>query len=158
MPTTLDPQATREAFRASDARDWKAGKDAEIDNIRRLNAFKEVPRSNGKNIITPKWVLCRSSDHFIANNKQLVYKTSLIYERQVDGSLSSLLTHNKLRRLRGQGAPRQGRSEAPSGFKTVTPVTRFGSIYELNCGMFALGNALFDSSTKHDFVRFPSAR
>ena len=30
--------------------------DAEIDNMRRLNAFKEVPCPNSKNIITPKWV------------------------------------------------------------------------------------------------------
>jgi len=49
MPTTPDPQTTREAFRAPDANDWKAVIDAEIDDIRRLNIFKEVPRPNAKN-------------------------------------------------------------------------------------------------------------
>jgi len=77
-----------------------------------------------------------------------VYKTSLIYGRQVDGALSSLPAHDKLRRLRKQGAAWRG--EAPSGFKTVTPATRSESIYELNYSLFAL----FDSSTK--FLRLPS--
>jgi len=36
--------------------------------------------------------VCRSFDHFITNNKQLVYKTSPIYEHQVDGTLSSPTT------------------------------------------------------------------
>ena len=63
MPTTLDPQTTREAFRALNANDWKVAMDAEIDNMRRLNAFKEVPRSNGKNIITPKWVFRRKYEN-----------------------------------------------------------------------------------------------
>ena len=45
--------------------------------------------------------MCRSFDHFITNNKQLVYKTSLMYERQVDGPLSPLPAHDKLRGLRG---------------------------------------------------------
>jgi len=82
----------------------------------------------------------RSFDHFIAKNEQLVYKTSVFYERQVGGALSSLPAHNQLRRLRRQGAP-----EAPPSFKTVIPATRSGSIYELNCGLFALGGVLFDS-------------
>ena len=52
-PMTPEPQTTREALRAPDAGDWMAAMDAEIDNIRRLNVFKEVPRPNGKNIMTP---------------------------------------------------------------------------------------------------------
>ena len=64
--------------------------------------------------------MCRSFDHFTANNKQLVYKISLIY--------------------------------AP-GFRTVNPVTRSEMIYELNCGLFAL----FESSTKLDFLWLPNA-
>ena len=91
--------------------------------------------------------MCRSFDYFTANSKQLVYKHSLIYAGQVDGALSSLLAHDKLRRLRRQGATWRG--EAPSGFKNVTPATRSDSIYELNCGLFAL----FGSSTKLDFLR-----
>jgi len=98
--------------------------------------------------------VCRSFDHFITSDKQLVYKTSLIYERQVDGALSSLPAHDKLRHLRRQGAAWRG--EAPSSFKTFIPVTRSDSIYELNCGLFALGDVLFDSSTKLDFLRLPS--
>jgi len=47
------------------------------------------------------------------------------------------------------------RGKAPSGFKTVTPATRSDSIYKLNYGLFALGNVLFDLSTKHDFLRLP---
>ena len=77
--------------------------------------------------------MCRSSDHFTANNKQLVYKFSLIYARQADGALSST--------LRAQGAAWRG--EAPSGSRTVNSVTRSEMICELNCGLFAL----FDSST-----------
>ena len=86
--------------------------------------------------------MCRSFDRFTANNnKQLVYKISLIYARQVDGALSSLPAHDKLCRLRRQGAAWQG--EAPSGFRTVNPVTCSEMIYKLNCGLFAL----FNSST-----------
>ena len=88
--------------------------------------------------------------HFSANSKLLVYKNSVIYARQVDGALSFLLAHHKLRRLRRQGAAWRG--EAPSGFKNDPPVTRSDSIYEVNCGLFAL----FDSSTKLDFLRFSS--
>jgi len=36
---------------------------AQIDNMRRLNVFKEVPRPNGKDIITPKWVLRRKYEN-----------------------------------------------------------------------------------------------
>jgi len=93
--------------------------------------------------------VCRSFDHFIANIKQLVYKNSFIYARQVDGALSSLLAHDKLRHLRRQGA---WRGEAPLDFKNVPPATRSDSIYEVNCGLLAL----FDSSTKLDFLRFRS--
>ena len=56
-PTTPDPQATREALRAPAANDWMTAMDTEIDNMWRLNVFKEVPRPNGKNIITLKWVV-----------------------------------------------------------------------------------------------------
>ena len=71
--------------------------------------------------------MCRSFDYFTANNKQLVYKMSLIYARQVDGALSSLLAHHKLCHLRRQGAAWRG--EAPTGFRTVNPVTRSEMIY-----------------------------
>jgi len=37
--------------------------DAEIDNTRRLNVFKEVLRPNGKNIIAPKWVFRRKYEN-----------------------------------------------------------------------------------------------
>ena len=63
----------------------------------------------------------RSFDYSITSNRQLVYKPSLIYERQVDGALSFLPDHDKLRRLRRQGAAWRGK--VPSRFKTVTPVT-----------------------------------
>jgi len=89
----------------------------------------------------------KSFDHFIANSKQLVYKNSLIYAPQVDGALSSLLAHDKFRRLRRQ--PATWRGGTPSGFKNVTPATRSDSIYGLNHGLFAL----FDSSTKLNFLR-----
>ena len=86
--------------------------------------------------------MCRSFDHFTTNNEQPLYKTRLIYERQVDGALSSLPAHDKHPcRLRRQGAAWRG--EAPSGFRTVNPITCSEMIYELNCGLFAL----FDSST-----------
>jgi len=84
--------------------------------------------------------VCRSFDHFITNCLLLVCNNSLIYERQVDRTLSSLPAHDKLHRLRRQGAAWRG--EAPSGFKAVIPVTRLASIYELNCGLFALGNVV----------------
>jgi len=42
--------------------------------------------------------------------------------------------------------------QAPSGFRTVNPVTRSEVIYELNCGLFAL----FESSTKLDFLWLPN--
>jgi len=45
---------------------------------------------------------------------------------------------------------------ARPGFKTVIPVTRSESIYELNCGLFALGDILINGSTKLDFPRLPS--
>ena len=80
--------------------------------------------------------MCRPFDHFTANNKQSVYKFSLIYARQADGDLSSLPAT-----LRTQAAAWRG--EAPSGFRTVNPVTCSEMIYKLNCGLFAL----FNSST-----------
>ena len=98
--------------------------------------------------------MCRSFDHFITNNKQLAFKTSLFYERRVDGALSSLPAHDKLRSLRRQGSAWQG--EVPSGVKPVIPVTRSESIYEVNCKVFALGDVLFDSSTKFERLWLPS--
>jgi len=86
--------------------------------------------------------VCRSFDHFIINNKQLVYKTSLIFERQVHDPLSSF-PQDTLRRLCGHSAAWRG--EAPSDFKTVIPVTRSDSIYKPNCSLFAL-------HTKLDFL------
>jgi len=41
-----------------------AAMDAEIDNIWRLNVFKEVPHPNGKNIITLKSVFCRKFEKY----------------------------------------------------------------------------------------------
>jgi len=40
-----------------------AALDDEIDNVRHLNVFKEVPRPNGKNIIMPKWVFRRKYEN-----------------------------------------------------------------------------------------------
>ena len=55
-PTTPDPQTTREALHAPGANDWMAAMNvAIVDNMWRLNVFKEVPRPNGKNTITLKW-------------------------------------------------------------------------------------------------------
>ena len=48
--------------------------DAEIDNMRRLNVFKEVPRPSGKNIITPKWVFRRKYE----NGSLTKYKARLV--------------------------------------------------------------------------------
>jgi len=73
-PTTPDPQTTREALRAPDANDWKAAMGAEIDDMRRLSVFKEVPRPNGKNIITPKWVFRRKYE----NGSLTKYKARLV--------------------------------------------------------------------------------
>ena len=95
--------------------------------------------------------MCRSFDHSITNNKQLLYNTSLTYERRVDGALPSLPAH-KLHSLRRQGTTSRGKG--PSGFNIVTPATPSDSIYELNCGLFTLGDVLFDSSTKFDFCGF----
>jgi len=41
-------------------------------------------------------------------------------------------------------------------FQDCHPVTRSNLIYKLNCGLFALGDVLFASGTKHDFLRLPS--
>jgi len=71
--TTPDPQTTRDALRAPDANDWRAAMDAEIDNMRRLNVFKEVPRPSGKNI-TPKWVFRRKYE----NGSLTKYKARLV--------------------------------------------------------------------------------
>ena len=62
-PTTPDLQTTREALRVPDTNDWKAAMDAEIDDMRRLSVFKEVPRPNGKDTITPKWVSRRKYEN-----------------------------------------------------------------------------------------------
>jgi len=49
---------------APDANDWMAAMDAEINNIRRPNVFKEVPHSNGKNIIMLKSVFRRKFEKY----------------------------------------------------------------------------------------------
>src|SRR5258706_6400841 len=58
-PTTPNPLTVHEAFSAPDANEWTAAMDDEINNMRRLNVFKEVPRPKAHNIITPKWVFRR---------------------------------------------------------------------------------------------------
>ena len=52
-PTTPDLRTSREALRAPAANDWTAAMDAEIDDMQHFNVFKEVPRPNCKNIVTP---------------------------------------------------------------------------------------------------------
>ena len=69
-PTTPDPQTTREELRAPDANDWMAAMDADIDNIRRLNVFKVVPRPNGKSIIAPKWVFRRKYENGLLTKRK----------------------------------------------------------------------------------------
>jgi hypothetical protein len=62
-PTTPDPRTIRDALNAADANEWIAAMDAEIDNMRRLTVFREVPRPIGKNIVTPRWVFHRKFEH-----------------------------------------------------------------------------------------------
>ena len=76
-PATADPQTTREALKAPDANDWMAAMDAEIENMRRLNVFKEVPRPSNKNIITPIWVFRRKYE----NGTLIKHKARLVARR-----------------------------------------------------------------------------
>ena len=48
--------------------------DAKIDNMWRLNVFKEVPHPSSKNIITPKWVF----RHKYENSSLTKYKARLV--------------------------------------------------------------------------------
>jgi hypothetical protein len=119
--------------------------------------------------------VCRRFDMFIKEQKGLLYKLALAFERQVDSpcqvftpyinvassssqtspfttqgdedkdpssSSSSpslpLTSHQKLQRLRRQGLA--WRSDLPPALKFSLPVTRSDSIYELNGGVFALGD------------------
>ena len=58
-PATPNPMSIHEAHNAPDANDWMAAMDDEINNMRRLAVFKEVPKPKNRNIITPKWVFRR---------------------------------------------------------------------------------------------------
>jgi hypothetical protein len=107
--------------------------------------------------------VCRRFDTFIKEQKGLLYKLALAFERQVDSpcqvfspyinvapSLPTtttngneenpppLTSHQKLQRLRRQGLA--WRSDLPPALKLSLPVTRSDSIYELNGGVFALGD------------------
>jgi hypothetical protein len=63
MPVTPDPQPTCEVLRAPDTNDWVVAMDVEIDNMHCLKVYKEVPRPNDKNIITPRWVFHRKFEN-----------------------------------------------------------------------------------------------
>jgi hypothetical protein len=73
-PTTPDPQTVREALAAPDANEWTAAMDDEINNMRRLGVFKEVPRPIDKNVITPQWVFRRKFE----NGALIRYKARLV--------------------------------------------------------------------------------
>jgi hypothetical protein len=110
--------------------------------------------------------VCRRFDTFIKEQKGLLYKLALAFERQIDSpcqvftpyinvASSSFTTnndecnpssspsapptsHQKLQRLRRQGLAWRG--DLPPALKLSLPVTRSDSIYELNGGVFALGD------------------
>ena len=62
MPTTPNPQTIRGALNAPD---WVAVMNDEINNLRRINVFKEVPRPKNKGIITPRWIFRRKFENRI---------------------------------------------------------------------------------------------
>jgi len=62
-PSTPDPRTIRDALDAPDANEWRAAMDIEIENMRRLNVFKTVPRPLDMNIITPRWVFHRKFEN-----------------------------------------------------------------------------------------------
>jgi len=68
------PPTTGEALRAPDANDWMVAMVAEIDCMRRLSVFKEAPRPNGENIISPKKVF----RHKYENGSLTTYKARLL--------------------------------------------------------------------------------
>ena len=53
----------RDALDARDADGWRAAMDIKIENIRRPNVFKTVPRPPDTNIVTPRWVFHRKFDN-----------------------------------------------------------------------------------------------
>ena len=87
--TTPDPQTTREARRAPDANDWIATMHAQIDDIRRLNVLKVVPRPNGKDIITPKWVpRCKYENGSLTRHKARLVVREFTQVSLVDAKLT----------------------------------------------------------------------
>jgi hypothetical protein len=62
-PSTPDPRTIQDALGAPDANEWRAAMDTEIDNMRRLNVFRSVPRPPDTNIITPRWGILNSAAH-----------------------------------------------------------------------------------------------
>jgi hypothetical protein len=92
--------------------------------------------------------VCRQFEAFINYQKPLLYRLALVFEKHVDEpSLSvspsvktdaPLTSHQKLERMRRQGLAWRG--EIPPSMRTTIPVTGGDSIYELNGGVFALGD------------------
>ena len=62
-PTTPNPLTIHEAYNAPDANEWMVAMDDEINNMRRLDVFKEVARPKNHNVITPKWVFRRKFEN-----------------------------------------------------------------------------------------------
>ena len=62
-PTTPNPQTVCEALNEPDATGWTTAMDDEINNMRRLAVFREVPRPRDRNITTPKWVFRRKFEN-----------------------------------------------------------------------------------------------
>ena len=73
-PTTPDPQTVNEALKAPDANEWIAAMNIEIENMRHLGVFREIPRPDNKNIITPRWVFHRKFENGIL----IKYKARLV--------------------------------------------------------------------------------
>jgi hypothetical protein len=93
--------------------------------------------------LRPPEQVCKNFDAFIKNQRTLLYKLALALERQMDSSWNGasfppLTSLQKLQRLRRQSLAWRG--ELPSALKLEIPVTRPDSIYELNGGIFALGD------------------
>jgi hypothetical protein len=62
-PSTPDPRMIQDALGAPDANEWRAAIDIEIENMRRLNVFRSVPRPHDTNTITPRWVFRRKFEN-----------------------------------------------------------------------------------------------
>jgi len=92
--------------------------------------------------------VCRSFDHFITNNKQLVFKTSLFYERQVGGALSSgpttsfAVSVGKAPQRLPQASRLSSSLPVPVQYKNSTAA----------CSPSA-ASSLIHSGTQHDFLR-----